>query len=50
LKDYTATGVIGDATTSSEDKGRKCIAACVETLAAKLTDASLWKMDKARAG
>jgi creatinine amidohydrolase len=50
LKDYTATGVIGDATSSSEDKGHKCIAACVETLAAKLTDASLWQMDKARAG
>lgn len=42
LRDYTANGVIGDATTASEEKGRKCIAACAQALAAKLTDATLW--------
>jgi creatinine amidohydrolase len=42
LKDYTTNGVIGDATTANEDKGRRCLAICAEALAAKLTDANLW--------
>jgi creatinine amidohydrolase len=42
LKDYTANGVIGDATTASEDKGRRCLAICAEALAGKLADARLW--------
>jgi creatinine amidohydrolase len=42
LKDYTANGVIGDATTASEEKGRLCLAACAETLANKLADAKVW--------
>jgi creatinine amidohydrolase len=42
LKDYTANGVIGDATTASVEKGRKCLAACAETLAAKLADKKAW--------
>jgi creatinine amidohydrolase len=42
LKDYTATGVIGDATTASTAKGEKCIAACAGALAAKLADEKVW--------
>jgi creatinine amidohydrolase len=42
LKDYTANGVVGDATTATEAKGRRCIDACAGALAAKLTDATLW--------
>jgi creatinine amidohydrolase len=42
LKAYTTTGVIGDATTANEDKGRRCIEACASELAARLADASLW--------
>jgi creatinine amidohydrolase len=42
LKDYTANGVIGDATTASAAKGEKCLAACAETLAAKLSDKKVW--------
>jgi creatinine amidohydrolase len=42
LKDYTANGVVGDATTATEAKGRRCIDACAGALAAKLADATLW--------
>jgi creatinine amidohydrolase len=42
LKDYTANGVIGDATTASAAKGDQCIRACAEALAAKLADAEVW--------
>jgi creatinine amidohydrolase len=44
LQDYTENGVIGDATTASAAKGQKCLAACAEALAAKLSDEKVWSV------
>ncbi len=42
IADLSANGVVGDARTSSAEKGRKITEACAGALAAKLTDAALW--------
>jgi creatinine amidohydrolase len=42
FKDFTPSGVNGDARRASPDKGRKLMAICADGLAATLRDASVW--------
>jgi creatinine amidohydrolase len=42
FKDFTPSGVNGDARRASPEKGRKLLAICAEGMAATLRDASIW--------